>query len=144
MTEAKRYVVGRVEEFPPGTYRVRAADRWIALFNTGGEFAALRDVCPHQGAELSAGNVVSGLRSAGPGDYALCSTTRYVRCPWHGWEYDLETGQSSYDPANDHVRAYEAGVERGAEMMDDGRLAGRYVADVVTVTVDGDYVILEV
>jgi nitrite reductase/ring-hydroxylating ferredoxin subunit len=52
---------------------------------------AIRNRCPHHGAPLCLGRVrdrVSGL----PGDYLLTGE-RVLRCPWHGWEFDLESGQ---------------------------------------------------
>ena len=44
-----KYVVGRVEEIPPGSSKiVEAAGRSIGIFNVQGEFFALRNRCPHQ------------------------------------------------------------------------------------------------
>ena len=37
-----------------------------------------------------------------------------IRCPWHGWEFDLRTGQSWFDPRAVRVRRYDVSVEPGA------------------------------
>jgi nitrite reductase/ring-hydroxylating ferredoxin subunit len=94
-----RVIVGSVDSVPPGTrQRVEVAGRAIVIFHVDGTFRALRDVCPHQGAELSGGTVVRAMSAEQPGCYELDETRILVRCPWHGWEYDLATGQSWCDP----------------------------------------------
>ncbi len=35
-----------------------------------------------------------------------------MRCPWHGWEFDILTGQSLYNPHRVRVRRYVGSVER--------------------------------
>jgi nitrite reductase/ring-hydroxylating ferredoxin subunit len=94
-----RYVISSVEDVPPGTRRqFRVGGRQIAVFNSGGAFYALRDICPHRGALLSEGVVFGSLSSTGPGEYCHDGDQLFVKCPWHGWEFDLSTGQSWCDP----------------------------------------------
>ncbi len=139
-----RVVVGSLDTMPPGTqHRVEAAGRAIAIFNVAGKLYALRDTCPHQGAPLSAGVVVGEVAAERPGAYEFCSG-RHIRCPWHGWEYDLATGQSYHDPAHSRVRAYDVSVEAGAEVMAGALERGPYVAETVPISVDGEYVVVEV
>src|SRR5690349_718466 len=54
-----------------------AGERIVALFNVGGSFYALDGICPHQGGPL------------GKGLLAGCVVT----CPWHGFQFDVTTGQ---------------------------------------------------
>jgi 3-phenylpropionate/trans-cinnamate dioxygenase ferredoxin subunit len=139
-----RYVVGSLESMPPGSqHRVEAGGRMIAVFNVNGTFYALRDICPHQGAPLSAGIVLGEVRADRPGRYEF-SAGRHVRCPWHGWEYDLESGQSFHDPARSRVRAYDVSVQPGADLLNGTREPGPYVAEKVPITVQGEYVVVEV
>jgi 3-phenylpropionate/trans-cinnamate dioxygenase ferredoxin subunit len=136
-----RHVVGPLSELPPGTRRrVEIDGRAIAIFNVDGELYALRDVCPHQGAPLSAGVVCGELKAERPGEYRFESTRRHVKCPWHGWEYDLATGQSWYDPGpgGDRVRSFQVTVEPGRNV-----LPGPYVAETVPISVEDDYVLVE-
>ena len=74
-----------------------------------------------------------------------------MACPWHGWEYDLETGQSFMGPGETRVKAYDVAVARGSQLDDDVRPAGRagrepgpYVAETFTVYVEEDYVVVDV
>src|SRR4051812_12991986 len=85
-----RYVVGPVADLPPGTQRaVTVGDRQIAIYNVGGALFALRDRCPHQGAELSRGTVLGAVGAVRPGCYEYDASRLVVRCPWHGWEFEL-------------------------------------------------------
>jgi nitrite reductase/ring-hydroxylating ferredoxin subunit len=155
------FIVGPVDELPPGTKRRVEVDlvirgsrvrRVIAVFNVDGTFYALRDVCPHQGAPLSSGIILGQLRATGPGEYEFDGECKKVRCPWHGWEYDLSTGQSWYDPEHDRVRAYPVAVQSGEQLAapaegeaagSTGQLPGPYVAETFPVSVEDNYVVIQ-
>jgi nitrite reductase/ring-hydroxylating ferredoxin subunit len=46
-----------------------------------------------------------------PGRYELAGR-RVLRCPWHGWEFDLETGVCLDEPSL-RVAVYDAQIEAG-------------------------------
>ena len=78
-----RHRVASVDDLKPGTGReLIADDRVIALFRVGDEFYAMDGVCPHAGGPLGKG-YVSGNR---------------VTCPWHGWQFDVTSGQHCLNP----------------------------------------------
>lgn len=56
---------------------VEAAGKAIALFNVDGRFYAMDNACQHRGGPLGEGDLQGNI----------------VVCPWHGWEYDVTTGQ---------------------------------------------------
>ena len=143
-----RHVVATVDEIPPGERKIVEVDgRSIGVFNVGGEFLALRNTCPHQGGPLCLGLIGSLVIAARPGEYALSSPGEMLRCPWHGWEFDMRTGQSWFDPARTRVRSYPAAVADGAALAEDGLLArlqaGPYVAETYAVSVERQYVLVE-
>lgn len=136
-----KYVVAPVDELPSGTQRlVVAGGREIAVFNVEGTFYALRNQCPHQGGPLCSGFVAARLESPGPGRYNYDEGRKLVKCPWHGWEFDLATGQSWFDPTRRRVRAYPVAVESGETVL----APGPYVAETVPVRIEDDYVVIEV
>ncbi len=142
--ETKRVVVGLLENFPPGKpHAVEVDGRALAIFNIDGALYALRDVCPHMGAPLSQGPILGTVTATGPGEFCYDPATKRVRCPWHGWEYDLATGRSSFDPARNRVRQYSVSVESG-ESLADGRVEGPFTAETFEVSVEGEYVVVEV
>jgi nitrite reductase/ring-hydroxylating ferredoxin subunit len=149
-----KHVIGTAASVPPGSRRtVEIGRRAIVIFNVDGTLYALRDRCPHQGACLSGGALVGGAVSASqPGEYEFDASRKYIRCPWHGWEYELATGQSYFDPGRNRVRSYDVRAESGKDLLDSGgeeqeagatRTPGPYSAETVPVTVDGDYIVLE-
>src|SRR5690349_19573519 len=114
-TDMARYVVATVAEIAPGGRKiVEIAGRSIGIFNVDGEFFALRNRCPHQGGPLCSGSLMGVVSASVPGEYQYSRPGEIVRCPWHGWEFDVRTGQSWIDPAPLRVRRYEVSVEEGA------------------------------
>jgi nitrite reductase/ring-hydroxylating ferredoxin subunit len=94
-----RIVVCRLDEFPPGERRiVQAGRRSIGVFRVGDRFYAINNYCPHQGGPLCLGRTKPWVSSSGPGEFVLAEDDALLACPWHGWEYDLATGQSFLGP----------------------------------------------
>jgi nitrite reductase/ring-hydroxylating ferredoxin subunit len=106
-------VVARVEDLPAGQRKiVRVGQREIGVFHTTAGLFALRNVCPHQGAPLCLGPVTGTTLPSAPGEYVWGLEGRVLRCPWHGWEFNLETGVGLYDPyRHERVATYEVRVE---------------------------------
>lgn len=107
-----RHEVARVGEIGPGgRKRVRVDGRDIVLFNVAGEFFALADRCPHQGGRLSDGDLVGLVEAPCPGQYRWSRGGEIVRCPWHGWEFDLRTGQTRCEPARLRTEAFDVSLD---------------------------------
>lgn len=145
---AHRFVVARVDEIPPGQRRiVTAGGREIGVYNIDGRFHALLNRCPHLAGPLCEGQVVNAVESPAPGEVSLDASRTYVTCPWHNWEFDVETGRSYWNPKL-RARPLPVGVEGGAEVEaaiargEVGRLPGPYTAETVPVSVESDYVVL--
>ena len=87
--------VASLGEIPPGrVLAVRVAGEDVALYNVDGALHATRDCCTHQSYPLSKG----ALRG------------KYVRCPLHGWEFDVTSGAYQGNPTI-RVRRYPVKVE---------------------------------
>jgi nitrite reductase (NADH) small subunit len=97
MAVGQLVTVARAEEVPPGTARVvKAGDRDLALFNVDGEFYATQGQCLHLKGPLGDGGL------DGP----------VITCPWHGWQYDVRTGENEFDRAI-QLETFEIVVENG-------------------------------
>jgi 3-phenylpropionate/trans-cinnamate dioxygenase ferredoxin subunit len=145
------YVVATVAEIAPGTRKiVEVAGRSIGIFNIGGEFFALRNRCPHQGGPLCTGLLWGAVTAGVPGEYQYSRPGEILRCPWHGWEFDVRTGQSWVDPARLRVRRYVVSLARGAAQRDEhqgagaGLVPGPYVAETFATSVERQYVVVEI
>jgi len=136
-----KHVVGTVAEIPPGQRKIVEVDGIsIGVFNVGGAFHALRNRCPHQGAPLCRGSVKGTALPSAPGEYVWARDGEILRCPWHGWEFDLLTGRSIFNPHRVRVKAYEVSIEAagGAENDEDPRV------DTYPITIEADRVVLHV
>ena len=134
------HIVAAVDEIPPGGRKiVTVRGREIGVFNIDGAFHALINRCPHQGAVLCTGDIVSRLEAPLPGEYRLTRPGTMIRCPWHCWEFDIATGQSWCEPDDVKARSYSVAVEPGERLA-----KGPFVAETVVVSVEHDYVVVEV
>jgi len=87
MTDKSRlewHRVAAVQDLPEGrVITVTAGTRGMALTHINGRFSAMDNRCPHQGGPLGEGTIETD-------DHGQC----WLRCPWHGWDFDPETGVS--------------------------------------------------
>src|SRR5690348_13564021 len=113
-SEMPKHVVARVADLPPGSRKlVTVRGRPIAIFNLGGEFFGLLNRCPHQGGSLYDGVLTGLVESDHPGQYRLSRKGEILRCPWHGWEFDIRTGQSWCEPEKVRARQYPVEIAAG-------------------------------
>src|SRR5260221_79902 len=73
-----------------------------------------------------------------PDDYQRSRVGEWLRCAWHGWEFDMRNGQSYFDPARVKVRTYPVVIEDGETLA-----KGTYVAETFPVHIEDSYVIVE-
>jgi nitrite reductase/ring-hydroxylating ferredoxin subunit len=97
--------VGKISEFGEGERRiVFVGDREIGVFRDNGEFHAYSNVCLHQGGPACEGLIIAKVEErimpdmTSRGLYFSEDKTHFV-CPWHGYEYDMKTGECVADRA---------------------------------------------
>lgn len=90
------------DELPVGRVKaVSCGDTTVAVTHYDGEYAALDNSCPHQGGPLGQGSIKTG----------------YLRCLWHGWNFDPLTSETP-GPHDDCVQTFPV------EERDDGIYVG--------------------
>jgi nitrite reductase/ring-hydroxylating ferredoxin subunit len=62
-----------------------------------GELYGLVDRCLHQGARLSGGRLLEGTEGDAVGQYRMVDSREVLKCPWHGYEYDVRSGCAVFD-----------------------------------------------
>ena len=91
--------VCRASALGPGERRiVDLGGRSVGIFNVDGSFYALHNRCPHRGGPLCLGPVTGTTAASEDFDYVYEGEGRILRCAWHGWEFEIETGRSLADP----------------------------------------------
>jgi nitrite reductase/ring-hydroxylating ferredoxin subunit/multimeric flavodoxin WrbA len=73
----------------------------IAVFNIGGNFHAISNICAHKGGPLSQGILEKSI----------------VTCPWHGWKYDVRNGKSPHQ-GGDSVNSFKIHIIRNKLYLD--------------------------
>ena len=111
--EMQQVRVGSFSSFSDGDYKVFVVGKQeVGVFRIGDGLVAYENLCPHAGGPVCQGKVFNrveeiltdekkseGLRFAGE---------RHVICPWHGYEFNLETG---CHPADKNIRLKPVPVE---------------------------------
>ncbi len=135
-----KHVVAALDDLPPGSRKlVTVKGRPIAVFNIGGELFGMLNRCPHQGGSLCDGALTGLVGSDAPGRYTYTRVGEIIRCPWHGWEFDVRTGQFWCEPERVYSKQYKVEVASGQTVVE-----GPYVAETFPVTVEERYIVVEV
>jgi len=85
---------GQAKEFPCG-------GKVICVANLKGTISAMDNVCLHRGGPLGQGTI--------EGDKVVC--------PWHGWQWNSQTGEAAHNPAA-KVAVYPIKIENGDVMIE--------------------------
>jgi nitrite reductase (NADH) small subunit len=84
----------QAKEFPCG-------DKVICVANVNGTIIAMENVCLHRGGPLGQGTIEGGK----------------VVCPWHGWQWDPQTGAAAHNPSA-RLAVYPNQIENGNVMIE--------------------------
>ncbi|MDQ3893309.1 MAG: Rieske (2Fe-2S) protein [Actinomycetota bacterium] len=113
--EPRRLFVCDAADLQPGGRALVTVDGLsIGVFNVRGRHYALHNRCPHAGGALCEGPITGTAAATPDFRYAYEREGEILRCAWHGWEFEVETGRSLVDP---RIRARTYPVE-----VVDGRL----------------------
>jgi 3-phenylpropionate/trans-cinnamate dioxygenase ferredoxin subunit len=98
--------VAEEEELPPGAFKcVDIDDVLVAVFNLDGEYHAIENVCSHEYAELTDGELEGNE----------------IICPLHGARFDIRTGEALTPPAYEPVAKLPVRVDGGVVQVRDDR-----------------------
>lgn len=145
----QKFVISRADELEDGDRLVVEVNgREVGIFNVRGTFYAILNRCPHLGGPLVKGMMMNEVTSTGPGNVEINRDKTFIACPWHNWEFDIQTGQSYWNPANLKARPFAVEVEEGALVVDQvsagsvGMIEGPYRAEMIKVSVEHEYLVL--
>ena len=108
----KQFNIGPAD-LQSGERRIVEVDgKHIGLFNVNGDYFALHNRCPHMGGNLCAGPVTGTALHTDTTEFVYGRQGELVRCGWHGWEFEIATGQCLVDERM-KVRTYPVTQEAG-------------------------------
>jgi nitrite reductase (NADH) small subunit len=93
-TQSELPAAGEAKEFA-------CQDRVVCVANVDGSLHAMDNVCLHRGGPLGQGVIEDGK----------------IVCPWHGWQFDPQTGEASHNPKA-RVAVYPLRIEGGDVMIE--------------------------
>jgi nitrite reductase/ring-hydroxylating ferredoxin subunit len=111
--------VGPVTDFQAGKFKIVEIDGEeigvVKLAN--GEFRAVRNRCPHKGAKICAGPIAGTWPPSEPNTLQYDRDGEVLVCPWHGLEYDLNTGREMFETGNTKLRMFPVAVTNGRVLV---------------------------
>lgn len=110
--EKSAQVIGVLADFPVGEMTiVEVAGTEVGVYHASdGTLHAVRNRCPHYAAPICRGTVSGTMIPSSPGVLEYGLDERVLRCPWHGFEYDLTTGKSVFGVTRGRLRTYRVTV----------------------------------
>jgi nitrite reductase/ring-hydroxylating ferredoxin subunit len=113
--EKKLVSVGKLADFPVGKFTIVQVDgREIGITQLkNGELRAVRNHCPHKGAPVCRGFISGTMLPGKVGELVYGRDGEILVCPWHGYEFDLMTGEQVYQGEKNKLLMYSASVRDG-------------------------------
>jgi nitrite reductase (NADH) small subunit len=107
--------VGALADFAEGTITtVELEERSIGIVNAGGSIYAVLNVCPHALARICGGRLTGTFLPSDPGTAVWGMQGRILRCPWHGFEFDLaDQGRTVFTSFQARVRMFAVTIADG-------------------------------
>jgi len=114
-----KQVICAAEELKPGAMRsARFGPMPIVVIRAeDGSLYGLLDKCLHQGGQLSKGKLLRATNGSKLGEYIEDDGQVIVKCPWHGYEYDIRTGCTLFDEQR-RVRTFKVREEDGQVVVE--------------------------
>ena len=94
-TDAPEHHIGRLEDFKPRQIATVIVDgRKIGVLRKDNSVYAFANRCPHHGAPMCSGSVSGTMFPSNPDEYNFGLDGLVVKCPWHAYEFNVQTGES--------------------------------------------------
>jgi len=107
----EHFVVGPMDSFPAGSHPIiEVGGRSIGVYNVDGNFYAIQNICPHALAPICMAHVSGTYVPSAPGELIYGMEGRVLRCPWHGWEYDIATGEALFGMDRRRLATYPVSI----------------------------------
>lgn len=114
MKQAEAHV-GALTTFDVGVMRiVEVGRRQIGfLRNKDDVVHAVLNICPHKAAPVCKGRIGGTMLPSAPGELIYAKDGNVLKCPWHGYEFDIETGESLFGIMRGKLRKFPTEVRDG-------------------------------
>jgi nitrite reductase/ring-hydroxylating ferredoxin subunit len=119
VAKVARHAVGAEADFAPGVIKiVEVGAQSIGVMKSDGAFYAVLNVCPHALAPVCRGDLTGTMLPSAAGEVEYGLDDRVLRCPWHGYEFDVTTGLAVFTNFRGKLRTLPAVVEDGVVFVE--------------------------
>ncbi|MET3699866.1 nitrite reductase/ring-hydroxylating ferredoxin subunit [Bacillus oleivorans] len=109
-----KHLIGKTDEFlNKKSKKVRIGKKNLLVWKSDNLYFATSEKCPHQGASLSTVELAGTMLPSDPKKLCYGLDGTVIRCPWHAWEFDVQTGKKLYENDPRCLVTYEVIVENG-------------------------------
>lgn len=106
------HFVGYVQDFADRkSTKVQVGRREILVWRVNEEFYATVSQCPHHGAPLCGQELTGTMLPSAPHHLQHGLEGKVIRCPWHNWEFDVQSGETLFATDPRRLRTYPVNVE---------------------------------
>jgi len=107
--------VGRLDDLPENEgLTLDIGGRPIGIFKVDSKVYAVKNLCPHKRAPLARGTLEGTmLPTPCAGEYQYGMASQVLRCPWHGWEFDIQTGECLFGVSDSRIKTYPVSIREG-------------------------------
>ena len=113
-TAPREHHIGRLDDLPlHEVRRVEIAGRVVGIIRTETGVFAIGNRCPHQGGPICSGRVTGTMLPSAPDEYRYGHDGLVIQCPWHAYEFRIDTGESVEGVIAGRVPVYRTDVRDG-------------------------------
>ena len=118
-TAVNKVEIGSFDDFPEGQAKlVNVRGIEIGIIRTSqGRFYAVRNVCPHRGGPVCLGRIGGTWLPVDRGTLGWGLDDTVLQCPWHGWEFDLNSGKTLFGVSDAKLQTYPVSVSDGRVIL---------------------------
>lgn len=107
-----KYAVCTTDQLESGkAFIARVNNVEIGVFLKGEKAYAVRNICPHKLAPVCKGTQGGTMLPSDPCDYDYGLYDQILKCPWHGWEFDITSGEALFGISNRKVKTYPVFIQ---------------------------------
>jgi nitrite reductase/ring-hydroxylating ferredoxin subunit len=108
------YRVAHIDEIPVGKpLIVEINGISLGLIKANDQVYAVRNTCPHKQAPLCKGSVSGTMLPSEPCEYRYGLEGLVLKCPWHGWEFHVQTGEALFGISPRKAQTYPVRIDNG-------------------------------
>jgi nitrite reductase (NADH) small subunit len=106
--------LGRLERFPQHkVVPVKIDTRTIGVLRKDDAIYAFSNRCPHHGGPMCASQVSGTMFPSQPDEYHFGLDGLVIKCPWHAYEFNVQTGESLGGVIQARLPVYQTDVRAG-------------------------------